>query len=338
MKAEIANAMVKSGKNIKEALILFDSALEFFYEHDIEEELLPCVLDITEELYEKKMHNSELVTFIENHLNCISILDQNILMQRFLYIKGLNCKNNGKNQDACRYFVSALEDFPIFLPSIRARAINALNEIFQNYIVKYPKIKIFQNNSSDNKDIILIVSSSLYESYISLILCKHIQSIIKDKDRISLLQFHSECKIIFNLTRLTENFLQLKEFDKKNDKVLLYDCILLGLRQLNLNDRCCQSENKRQEWMIIVTDLVDKGSTRSFEEVYSKVMESGINLIVISMVLGYKRLEDLADSTKNGLVFYIKDDREVELVFREFEVFLCPDKEMYLPSSHEDEM
>jgi hypothetical protein len=199
--------------------------------------------------------------------------DKNILMQRFLYIKGLTCKNNGETQDACRFFVSVLEDFPVYLPSIRTRAINALEEIFQYYLVKSPKIKIFQNKASDKKDIILIVSSNLYRKYTSFILCKHIKSILKGNDRISLLQFHSESKIIFNLTKLPENLLHLREFNQKTNKILLYDSILLGFRQLSLNNGSCQSEIKRQEWMIIVTDLEDRGSKATFEEVCSKVKD-----------------------------------------------------------------
>jgi hypothetical protein len=53
------------------------------------------------------------------------------------------------------------------------------------------------------------------------------------------------------------------------------------------------------------------------------------------VVLEYKKLEELADSVKNGLVFYIKDYEEADLVFRRLEVFLCPDKEVYLPLSDE---
>ncbi|OMJ89441.1 hypothetical protein SteCoe_8441 [Stentor coeruleus] len=331
MKAELANAMIKTGKNIKEALVLLNSALEFFTNHGKEEELLLCVLEITEELYEKKIHNYDLVKFIENYLSCFSILDKNILMQRFLYIKGLICKNNGETQDACWYFVSVLEDFPVYLPSIRNRAIIALNEIFNYYLVKCPKIKVFQNKASDKKDVILIVSSNLYESYASFILRKHIKSILKEDDRISLLQFHSERKIIFNLTKLPENLLHLRKFNIKTDKVLLYDSILLGFRQLSLNNGCSQSEDKRQEWMIIVTDLEDRGSIASFEEVCNKVKDSGINLIIISMILGYKKFEELIDNVKCGLMFYIKDDQDVDLVFSELEATLCSEKEVYLP-------
>lgn len=332
MKAELANAMIKAGVNQKEALALFIKAQEVVSRYNKEEEILSCLLDITEELYEKKYDDYELIKLIEKTMGSLFILDKNIVMQRYYYIKALYYRNLGKDKTACQYFLSALEDFPVYLPSVRTRSIDALNEIFSYNIKEKINLNLTSYKNTIKKDIVLIVCSSLSTGPISNAMCYHLKSILKSHDRISLLQFHSECKVVFNLTKLPKQIFNLQKFETNFDKVLLYDCIVLGIKQLSLNKMFRCEMEIRQEWMIVITDFDDFGSVASFDKVVELVRENGINLVIASLAVGVSRLEELAESVDNGSIFYVKSNEQADLVFREIEAFMCPEKEIYLSS------
>lgn len=332
LKLEVFSVKMKGQNNKSEALKIFDQALEIIERFNKDKEFLPYLLDMAESLYEMNSASTGQIIILEEYLSTFASSDKKIIMQRFLYIKGLLYKNLGQNQKACLIFFSVLEDFPHYLPSIRERTIKALNEIFYTYLSKVPNFNVYTSKPCVKKDIILIVSSNLAVGQLSWTIHEFTKLILKPNDRMSLVQFHSECKVVFNLTKLPDKNIQLVNCENNSNEAHLYDSLLTGMKQFSLNNACSSFEGKREEWMLIITDVEDKGSCVEFEEVRKRIKDSKVNLAIASMVPGHSRLEKLIESARNGNIFYIKSEELAGLIFKEIEAYMCPEKEVFLPS------
>ncbi|OMJ90149.1 hypothetical protein SteCoe_7541 [Stentor coeruleus] len=331
LKVDLANAMVKAKSSKEEVLMLFGSSIEIFKKHSKHEDFLPCLLDLAEALYETKDINSNIFMFIEEQLNNFYLSDKPILMQKFLLIKALHFKNTGKFQDACKYLVSVLEDFTVYLPSIRNKAIEILNEIFKLHIKSPPNLKKYIFKGSTKKDIVLILSNNLAEGPVSWAIGRFFKSVLKSNDRMSMIQFSSKCRVIFNLTKLPSNDLTIEKFEDDSFECLLYDSIMIATRQLSLNGFGNKSADKREEWIIIITDYDDIGSKATLEKVCSTLNRNNAKVIIASLAFRNSNIEELANNADNGTIFYMKTQEQAELTFREIEAFMCPEKEVYLP-------
>lgn len=332
LKVDLANAMVKAKSSNEEVMTLFSSAIEVFKKHSKQEDFLPCLLDLAEALYETENIKSEIFMFIEENMNSFYFSDKPIIMQKFLLIKALHCKNVGKFKEACNYLVSVLEGFPVYLPSIRNKAIEVLNEIFKSYIKSPPSLKKYITKSSMKKDIVLILGNNLAEGPVSWAIGRFFKTVLKSNDRMSMIQFSSKCRVIFNLTKLPSNDLTIEKFENNSQDYLLYDSILTATRQLSLNEFSDISTDKREEWIIIITDSDDIGSKTTLEKVCNTLNGNHAKVVIASLAFRNSNIEELANNSNNGIIFYMKTQEQAELTFREIEAFMCPEKEVYLPN------
>ena len=144
-----------------------------------------------------------------------------------------------------------------------------------------------------------------------------------------MLQFHSQTEVIFNLTRLPINLFNLKTFESTGSMVL-YDSILQGIKQLNINSVFAGHEGIRSEWIIVITDHNDIGSEHKLSDVILGIKNSRANLLIINCFTEINDFQILVESTQLGMVYNITSDEEVSYVLKEVEAYLCPFKEVLL--------
>lgn len=324
-KAETANAMIKANTRQQEAIELLADAVETFKKQKDNDETTNCLVDIAELLCENSSLTIDLLKFIENKIIEENISNKDIIMQRFLYVCGLYYKKKNQLKKACKCFVSALEDFPVYLPFIRDRSLNQIKQIFFLHLGVKIDVPVLRKQ---RQDIVFIISSEIVDGPVSWSLPNFFGSLLEASDRISLLQFHSQLEIIFNLTKIPSKMFALKKFhDFKN--ALLYDAVLEGIKQLNIN-RMTNKFCDHNEWIIIVTGAEDRNSIRSFNSVLQAVKESKVNLIIVSYKMHCQEFQTLVEATQYGILFDVFDDQTIPDLFKQIEAYLCPDKEVLL--------
>lgn len=324
-KAETANAMIKGDGDKEAALRLFGEALEVFKKQTSNLDTIGCLLDVAEGLYEKGEYSGAMLEYIEPFVKSGDFVNEDILLQRYLYIKGLWFRNCVKYREACRCFASAIEDFPVYLPSIREKALYHADIIFQKSLEK----EIAIDKAKPYKDIVMVVNSNLVSGPVTWGIPGFLASVLFSHDRLSLLQFHSNCELIFNLTKIPMKLFEFKKFKSDSPKTLFFDAMIEGLKQLKIyTSDTIHNFYVREKWMIVFTDSSDKGSKAQMADILEEFKNNDFQLIIVNCSGEKGVFQELCENTRMGIVFDIESDYMIPRVFKQLEAYLCPNKEV----------
>lgn len=324
-KIDAAEVMCKTKEYKKDGLLLLNESLEGLKKLEIDQEICELFLKACEIFYETGKKNRNFFWELRK-----SIEDESdgIVMQRFLYVKGLLLRNNGKVKEACEVFVMVLEEFEEYVPGIRVKIIVELQKVFGECEVGKELSKYNPAERSQNKDVVIIMSSSLAHSSFTYCITDFIQSIMTKNDRLSIIQFHSRVKLLFNLTKSPMNLLKFKKFSINSSTFLLFDALTEGIKQIELKKNFLLSKN-RQSYMLILTDVNDSGSFTNIGKLCQDLSILDVCVIFVTLNTEISNVEQICSGNDFSLVFEVPQINKLEMILRDVEAYLCPEKEVF---------
>lgn len=143
-----------------------------------------------------------------------------ILMQHILYTKAVMLNATGACKEAATVFTQALEFGKVYDPTIRRRCLEELRAIFESQKLYHRCVnlqRLLENYEINNKDLVILLdySGSMAESYRIQHALKNILRVfdryVKAEDRIGLITFDLNSRVVFNLTEKGANMFQLRQ-------------------------------------------------------------------------------------------------------------------------------
>ena len=325
-KVETANGLVKAGVRRALAMQMYGEALELFKARGGVPDIVGCLLDMAEAVYEAQERKRQVLEELEEYLKSEEYPNREIANQRYLYCRGMQLINTNQLREGCRCLASAIEDFAVYHPGTREKAMAKICAIFEENLDQ----SITVENRSRHKDIVLVVSSSLVSGPVTWKIPGLLAGVMGEHDRLSLIQFHSSVQLVFNLTKLPLQFFDLKR-PELGEGAVMYDAMAEGIKQFSiLNEFPEQEHDERDLWMIVVTDRRDMLSKTSGEGVIRKIDEFKMHVVIVNCGVEENCFQTLVQDTRLGTVFEIGSDNQAALVFKQLEAYLCPNREVFI--------
>lgn len=233
-KVQTARAMLLARVRTNEGIELFEEALNYYRKSLNSTETLFCLIDYAEGLLadgkspEKILNEAE---FILQKRPADSL--QDILMQRHKFYLAIHLENQKKLMFASDLYLSCIENYQYFDPIIRKKAIKRLMNIFESQNLPLDELKRLLNTVEEKQqDFAIVIDSKLSSPHMHENLIKFINDIVESRDRISIINFDQDCKVLFNLTKRSSKDIKFPENRNSSGKSVLLDGISEAYRQI----------------------------------------------------------------------------------------------------------
>ena len=321
-KVNTAKALMAAKVKTQKAKELFLDALTLYEAHDFHQRTL-TYLDFAECLLLNNENAEPEINKIESSLHRLPENSEAfIILQRFLYLKGLLSFNKKHLRQAADYLTDSLENYPFFDHSTRKKCLVLLKKIFKQSGLPSDQLVHLESSLVDcPKDIVLVIDSKIGGALNDEVLQEFASRLVKPADRMSFIQFDESCQTLFNLTRLPRRRCSTSSslFDLRNVCVL-NDAILCALRQiLSIKSLVPKSflsnESPHREWIVVVTHGQDNGSQASDHTLTKELYGSSASIIIVAVTPDEETIRKLSDITKitpSGILIRVNDFSNIQ--------------------------
>jgi hypothetical protein len=339
-KVNAGKAMIKAGIKLEKAKNLFCEALKYYDTQDLRTrisnylEFTECLLNISQDPVDEMESLEELIKEIEEKT------EDCILIQKYLYLKGLRYYNLNSFRLSAEFLTESIESPPIVHRETRTKSLSLLKKIFKKFKIPIDQVLKLENSMKIcPKDVALVVDSKIGSHLNQEYLQNFLDHIITTDDRLSFIQFDENFQVLLNLTKLPGRRYSTSAsmFDRAKECVL-NDAILAGLRQIvsiksMLPESFISNNSQTKEWIVVITHGEDHGSKVSYYSLLKELYQATANLVIIAVTPEEhltERLKSLVNVTPLGLLIPVYDFSGIEMGLLQAAAYISESKDILI--------